>query len=249
LTTTSTEELRAFYETEYLTQHPDLDVGDVRAKFEGLREFLDLAAASQPQAGRTVVEIGCGSGLLLQMVSRHLGAHGVGVDLSASILTKARRTSPGLSFVQANAEQLPLALRRCDLIVFADLVEHVPHPREFLASLGEAPQVAMLVPLESGWFSDLVYRYRRLIGKPTNYETCGHLHRWTVRSALRLIRSAGLQVVAHEVRPGKFTQYTTWRGRLYGALSGALSRAWPGLHQRVFGGYTLLALCRADEHD
>ncbi len=140
-------------------------------------------------------------------------------------------------------------LPRCDVVMFADLVEHVPHPREFLNSLRAARHAVMLVPLESGWFSDLVYGYRRHLGKPTNYETCGHLHRWTAGGALRLLWAAGLEVVSYEVRPGKFSRYTTWRGRLYGGFSVALYRVWPWLHQRVFGAYTLLAHCRANQED
>jgi SAM-dependent methyltransferase len=244
MTTAVLHNLRAYYECEYLRNHPDMDVCDVPGKFEALRPLLDEVALSRPHQ---VVEIGCGSGALLTLASRYLDAPGIGLDLSAAVLQKAREVSPGLGLVQANAQQLPLTLERCDLVMFADLIEHVPQPREFLRSLRGARDVVMLVPLESGWFSDLVYFYRRWKGKPTNYETCGHLHRWTRGSALCLIQSAGLRIVSHEVRCGKFTQYTTWRGRLYGALSSALHDACPWLHQRLFGAYTLLALCRADE--
>ncbi len=246
---TRAKTLRHFYERDYLTMHPDLDVGDVQLKFEALRGLIDQTLTRNPGRIKQVFEIGCGSGTLLQRVSDHVKAQGIGVDISASILAQAKRMTTGLSFVQANAERLPLALERCDLVLFADLVEHVPHPKQFLEGLRSAKQIVMLVPLESGWIADAIHYYRRLVGKPTTRETCGHLHRWNRGTALRLIRSAGLRLLAFEVRKWKWTQYTTWRGRLYGDLSKTLYRAWPWLHQRLFGGYALLALCRADRGD
>ncbi len=85
MSTATLDNLRAYYEQEYLRNHPDMDVGDVPAKFEALRPFLDEASRDIPHGSRRVVEIGCGSGALLTLAARHLQAQGIGVDLSGTV--------------------------------------------------------------------------------------------------------------------------------------------------------------------
>jgi glycosyltransferase involved in cell wall biosynthesis/SAM-dependent methyltransferase len=70
---------------------------------------------------RRVLELGCATGDLLASVEP---AEGVGVDLSREMCEIARRKFPRLRFLQADAEQLPLA-REFDFIIMSDLVGHL----------------------------------------------------------------------------------------------------------------------------
>jgi SAM-dependent methyltransferase len=63
-------------------------------------------------AGRTVLEVGCGSAACARWLNRH-GAYAVGLDLSAGMLRHAvednTATGVGVPLVQASADQLPFA--------------------------------------------------------------------------------------------------------------------------------------------
>ncbi len=83
-------------------------------------EIGQLAAACE-LSGRTVLEVGCGRGQLTGQFSgwpRRL----IGIDPAVSELCQAARTHtnlPGVSFVQASGEALPLLSRLFDIVLFS----------------------------------------------------------------------------------------------------------------------------------
>jgi len=90
--------------------------------------------------GRSVIDIGCGAGVLAESLTR-LGAHVTGVDLSEKLLTIARAHAQqqGLNvdyrFISAEqlAEQQPGAF---DVVTCLEVLEHVPRPDELVATSG-----------------------------------------------------------------------------------------------------------------
>lgn len=66
--------------------------------------------------GRTVLELGCGSGLLTRKLVR-MGGKVTGVDNSASMLAIAEREVAGVTFENADIRRLALGARQYDLIV------------------------------------------------------------------------------------------------------------------------------------
>jgi trans-aconitate methyltransferase len=58
-----------------------------------------------PQAGETILDLGCGNGHLTAQIAA-AGAVVVGLDSSAAMIEEARRHYPGLRFEQADARQL-----------------------------------------------------------------------------------------------------------------------------------------------
>jgi SAM-dependent methyltransferase len=112
----------------------------VRAWAE-VRELLELQlaplgrhalAALAPQPGESVLDIGCGGGETALDLARAVAPDGsvVGVDLSAAVLTFARRAAQGharVRFVQADAQVFPFepasfdaAFSRFGVMFFAD---------------------------------------------------------------------------------------------------------------------------------
>ena len=71
--------------------------------------------------GRSVVEVGCGNGRYLELVS---GA--VGVDLSLGMLSTARAWAPRSPLVNADAQHLPLASAAFDVVLAPHMLYHVP---------------------------------------------------------------------------------------------------------------------------
>ncbi|MFN2597939.1 MAG: glycosyltransferase [Pyrinomonadaceae bacterium] len=81
--------------------------------------------------GARVLELGAATGELLAAVEP---GEGVGVDLSRRMCDVARAKFPRFTFLQADAEQLPLA-REFDYVIMSDLVGHLSDVWETLRRL------------------------------------------------------------------------------------------------------------------
>jgi ubiquinone/menaquinone biosynthesis C-methylase UbiE len=91
--------------------------------------ILDLVLEGRP--GLDALDVGCGTGFLaLELAAR--GHQVVGVDFASAMIEEARRKAAarGLSvrFEEADAEQLPFAPRRFDLVISRHLLWTLPHP-------------------------------------------------------------------------------------------------------------------------
>lgn len=65
----------------------------------------DVIGLLQPQPGERIIDLGCGTGDLTFEISRS-GAEVTGIDLSESMIAKAKTKYPGLRFEVGDAEQL-----------------------------------------------------------------------------------------------------------------------------------------------
>lgn len=86
--------------------------------------------------GRDLLEVGCGTGLLLDRARRFAGSRVVGVDLSLGMLARAR--SRGLCVAQGSATRLPFADASVDVAYSFKVLAHV---QDLSAALGEMGRV------------------------------------------------------------------------------------------------------------
>ena len=189
------EQLQAFYAQAYLERNPDLDATDAPYKAGLINEVCRSGGLTHADS---LLEIGCGSGALLQQMKSHLQAsHLVGVDYSAAI-SLAGRERHGHQVARADGVALPFRTGCFDLAYFADVLEHVLDPVSFLREVARVGRrVVFYVPIEAGLVSNAIYVTRRLRGKTTNYEQYGHIWRWNRRQILRLVRAAGIHIEAY----------------------------------------------------
>jgi 2-polyprenyl-6-hydroxyphenyl methylase/3-demethylubiquinone-9 3-methyltransferase len=102
---------------------------------------LAYVERTSPLAGRSVVDVGCGGGLLAEAMSRK-GAHVVGLDLAEDLLQVARLhaldTGIAVDYRLESAEQhARVAAGRYDLVTCMEMLEHVPDPAAAVTSLAE----------------------------------------------------------------------------------------------------------------
>lgn len=76
----------------------------------------------------SVLDIGCGTGLLLSKLE---AKKRVGVDLSAALLSQLKKKE--LNLIRADAERLPFKERTFDVAYSVNLLEHVPHPAQVVS--------------------------------------------------------------------------------------------------------------------
>lgn len=99
--------------------------------------FARDASSTRPFEGLTVLDIGCGGGLICEPVAR-LGASVVGVDPSETNVEVARlhAAQSGLSvdYRATTAEALDAAGERFDVVLALEVVEHVSDVDLFLTS-------------------------------------------------------------------------------------------------------------------
>jgi len=100
---------------------------------------LEYVERAGPLDGRSVVDVGCGGGLLAEAMARR-GAQVVGLDLAGELLEVARlhALEAGITVdyrqesVEAHAEACE---RRYDVVTCMEMLEHVPDPASVVRSL------------------------------------------------------------------------------------------------------------------
>jgi len=127
----SSEANRRYYDAfaaEYERERGQNDPG-------GYHELLDELEAGYVQrfgAGKDVLEVGCGTGLVLLRI-REFASRARGVDLSPGMLEKAR--ARGLDVVLASATDLPFASDQFDVTCSFKVLAHVPEVERALAEM------------------------------------------------------------------------------------------------------------------
>lgn len=104
-----------------------------------LAHFRRDARSLRPFDGLTLVDIGCGGGLVAEPMAR-LGFTVTGIDAGAEAIAAARAHAEAgglaIDYRVATAEALARVGARFDVAVALEIVEHVPDPAAFLAGLG-----------------------------------------------------------------------------------------------------------------
>ncbi len=122
-----------------------------------LGERSDAAAvlAATPVAGLTLVDVGCGAGKNARDLAE-AGAKVLAVEPDAIQAARNREAapSPGVTFVEARAERLPVETGVMDGVVFFRSLHHVP-VKAMAAALAEAarvlkPETGFLCVIEPG---------------------------------------------------------------------------------------------------
>jgi ubiquinone/menaquinone biosynthesis C-methylase UbiE len=153
------------------------------------RVYLRNIAALVRHAGpRRLLDVGCGEGVVLRHLDRHLhGVSVIGLDVDGTGLRVAQSQNT-VSLVQGSVYDLPFASGSFDLVLCCEVLEHVEQPDVAMAELARVSRdrVLLSVPNEPIWRLSNMARgkYLRHFGNTT-----GHIQHWTRLAFLRLVRT------------------------------------------------------------
>jgi ubiquinone/menaquinone biosynthesis C-methylase UbiE len=100
--------------------------------YHAMIDDLEVAIASRYARGSEVLEVGCGTGLILERLAR-VARKATGIDLSPGMLSKAR--ARGLDVHEGSATHLPFPDASFDVTCAFKVLAHVPDVGRALAEM------------------------------------------------------------------------------------------------------------------
>jgi ubiquinone/menaquinone biosynthesis C-methylase UbiE len=147
---------RAYYD--------DFSLGYERERGAGYHQLVDdleMRVVAPLAQGARVLEVGCGTGLILERLARH-AQHATGLDLSPGMLRAAK--ARGLDVVLGSATSLPFADESFDLVCSFKVLAHVPGIETALHEIARVtrPGGRMVLEFYNPW--SLRYLAKRVAG-------------------------------------------------------------------------------------
>lgn len=189
------EELTSFYEEWAAHRAADALLLDYVRKADEWKWFhLEPLVRATGPVPQSVLEFGCGSAEMLELVSRAFpGAALAGIDIAQGMIAMARRRLPQARFEAGDIGHLAQGGFHSDLVLAVDILEHLEDPVRCARALGTAgDRVALKIPLERRSIRLGLSRKPRI----GTEHMSGHLHFWSLADSRRLLRDAGLEILA-----------------------------------------------------
>ena len=173
-----------------------------------------LCTAAAVTAGQTVLDVGCGTGIVARTAADLVAPAGsvTGLDLNEAMLTVARRVRPDLDWRQGDACALPFDEQTFDVVLSQMALMFVPDRTAALREMGRVAKqggtVGLLVPSELerqvafAPFLDIAARHAgpEALSLMSSYFVCGSLDGLTA-----LVEAAGLTVTTSRIEAGTYT--------------------------------------------
>jgi len=142
-----------------------------------------------------VLDLGCGTGRLLERLARHFPKlYGIGLDASPDMLRQARNTRrhfPRLIYIKGDAANLPTADNQFDAVFNTVSFLHYPEPMQVLSEVYRT-----LKPQGHYYLVDWVWEGpERQIEIPTG---AGNIRLYRLDKRAELGKQAGFQLVNHD---------------------------------------------------
>jgi ubiquinone/menaquinone biosynthesis C-methylase UbiE len=142
-------DIKAYYD-EFSLHYEDARGDNDPGGYHALIDDLEVEFATRYAAGGDVLEVGCGTGLLLARLAQ-IARSAKGIDLSPGML--ARATARGLDVRQGTAVALPFPDGAFDATCSFKVLAHVPDIRGALAEMARVtrPDGVVLAEFYNPW--------------------------------------------------------------------------------------------------
>ncbi len=176
---------------------------------------------------KRVLDIGCGTGSLAKILTENKNEVW-GIEVNQKAAEQAKKYCQQVFIADIENNSLSIPDQYFDIVIFADVLEHLKSPAEVLKSIRKkikpSSSIIISIPNIANWR----YRLRLLFGR-FEYEDDGildkeHLRFFTLASAKRMLDQAGLRAVKIDITP----DYFKWSNQL--GEKSLLSRLLQRLH-------------------
>ena len=163
----------------------------VRRLMKGFERDLD--GLFELAAPRSLLDVGCGEGVLVHRWAARLGeGRVVGMDLEEESIQAgwAERQAPNLEYRLLEASRLPFDADEFDLACAIEVLEHVPDPELTVREMARCARRHLLVsvPREPMW---RMLNIARGAYWPALGNTPGHVNHWSKTSFVELLSRHG----------------------------------------------------------
>jgi methionine biosynthesis protein MetW len=142
-------------------------------------------------AGARVLDVGCAEGYLgAELLAK--GCEVVGIEPDSRAAAAARER--GVEVLELDVETVPLAAARFDMVVFADVLEHLRDPVRVLRQALPAGRAVVSLPNIAHWTARRALLEGRFPRDDHGLFDRTHLRFYTRESARELARDAGFRV-------------------------------------------------------
>jgi ubiquinone/menaquinone biosynthesis C-methylase UbiE len=138
------EETRAYYD-EFSKRYEDKRRPNDADGYHALIDDLEIQICERYGQGKDVLEVGCGTGLILERI-RRFAKSAKGIDLSPGMLALAKER--GLDVCEGSATKLPFADESFDLTCSFKVLAHVPDIGKALAEMARVTRKGGVVLAE-----------------------------------------------------------------------------------------------------
>ncbi len=138
------EETRA-YSDEFSQRYEDKRRPNDADGYHALIDDLEIQICERYGQGKDVLEVGCGTGLILERI-RRFAKSAKGIDLSPGMLALAKER--GLDVCEGSATKLPFADESFDLTCSFKVLAHVPDIGKALAEMARVTRKGGIVLAE-----------------------------------------------------------------------------------------------------
>lgn len=156
--------------------------------------YLWLIELLEPQRGRTLLDISCGHGRLVQLAHRQ-GLRATGLDFSEEGMRPGATQTPGAGWVAGDGEEMPFPAASFDYITHIGSLEHYVHPQRGAAEIARllkpGGRACILLPNAFGLFGNI--RHVNRTGEI--FDDLQPLQRYATRATWEtLLRNGGLHI-------------------------------------------------------
>lgn len=202
------------------------------------RQVTSMLARHTDVIPNTICEIGCGAGGILAELQRVLPDHitFTGYDISPQAhAISSQFNNPRCQFILGDVFDDDSEF---DLILVMDVIEHVEDCFSFLRHAREKGHWKIYhIPLDA--------HVSGILRGTNNWDNAGHLHLFTVETALKALHHTGHRVIDWMFTDGAVSLPSkTVRARMANLIRVPLSKFSTKLTSRLFGGYSMLILAK-----
>jgi SAM-dependent methyltransferase len=176
---------------KYLANNPTWDSEDAPWKTKHLMSLFQKYLTGKEIS--SIAEVGCGSGAILIELSKNFGEKVVfaGYDISEDALSMARALTEKNNKKNFSYELSSLPTKNADLVICADVFEHVENPFEFLRGILPWGKYFLFnIPLDLSVQSllreEVILAQRKRVG---------HINYYTKNLALETLKDCGYTII------------------------------------------------------